>query len=127
MTKGGRIAGGIIALIGGGISLIPALLPMVFLGCDPRITIMVLVTLVCAVLGIIGGILLLTDKTAGGILALIGGTLPIIGQHIHLGNVLCGSWWVGITLAITLNYYLNCIPIIVGGILGLSIGSESKL
>lgn len=124
MTKGLRLAGGILALVGGSLQTIPAFMTMRFISCAATIAVMFLVTLTCAILGIVGGILLIKDKMAGGILALIGGVLPIIGHFITFGIEVCGSWWVGVSLAVTMAFYIDCIPTIVGAILGLAAGSD---
>ena len=74
-------------------------------------------TMLCGVLALVGRILLCVDKTAGGILAIIGGAFYIVGSFIPITGIFSlteffFSFWIDPALAL------------VGGIFGLAVGSE---
>ena len=127
MTSGGRITGGVLALVGGALLLISALTFSPFLIIlFPGLVITILFTYIVAALAIVGGILLLVDKTAGGILAVIGGALAIVLCMIHVIGIywmvdpLLPIWYVegGIQIAI------DPILALVNKIVGIAVGSE---
>ncbi len=87
MTKGGRIAGGILILIGGSLMLIMAVFMLYWRYLISEWGITGIIELALAVLTIIGGFLLLTDKTVGVVLALTGGAFCLFGLLIPFGLV----------------------------------------
>ena len=125
MTKGERIAGGVFAIIGSTFFLALNIIDIVyffthigffFFGSARTVlnNIECLVVVIGIILGLVGGILLCTDKTAGGILAIIGGVIAL-GANILF------------ELPIMPSFYPDMIQyglIIAGGILGLAVGSE---
>lgn len=119
MTKSGRKVGGILAIFGGGIQILttylfwglyityPEIPPLIGLACS----------VVVVILGILGGILLLADKTAGGVLALIAGAFIIGGSYVDL----YGST----TFALASHFmFLDPAFLLIGAIVGLAVGSE---
>jgi len=76
MTKGGRIAGGVLSIIGGGLAFLTALL--FFMNVDPSEWVVPVIFGASGVLGVLGGILLLVDKRIGGILVIIGGVATLV-------------------------------------------------
>lgn len=128
MAKGGRKAGGVLAIIGGGMVILAGFLAFLLILQSELFLITGGVTTVCGVLGLIGGILLLKDKTAGGVLALIAGVIILIGSFFILDS---GSYWSGIweifwfaKVATYLVFFADPVLLIVGGIVGLAVGSE---
>ena len=121
MAKAGPIVGGILALAGGGLTIVAALMVMSWLSLDPLFTVTFAMTLVLAILAIVGGILLLVGKKIGGILAIIAGGLLIAGFWITIGTY----GFIEIPLAThwsTLSgpgFYLDPLLAIAGGIVGL--------
>jgi hypothetical protein len=73
-----KIVGGMLALVGGAFILLQILAfwPLFFMGLEE--TICLIVNLTLTGLAVVGGILGLAGKTAGGILAIIAGALAII-------------------------------------------------
>lgn len=138
MTKGGRIAGGILAIINGGFILVIVIFALIFvlqyiltIPLDQLINLVNLfILLIPSVLALVGGILLCTDKTAGGILALIGGggALFVLLTFFYIPSFITNdpnSW----------KFFFDTIAMIflsgvwglsiVGGIVGIAVGSES--
>ena len=113
MTKGGRIAGGILSLIGAGFDLCMGLYYIIgiFAFGASDFIIVLSIFLTAAILSLVGGIEMLVDKTVGGILALIGGTIILIVTYIPP------------ILFVTL--ILFDLIILTGGIVGMVTGSES--
>lgn len=119
MTKSGRKVGGILAVVGGGIQIIMTYLSWGVYITHPEIP--PLIALVCSVvvviLGIVGGILLLADKTAGGVLALIAGAFIIGGSYVELYN--------SEIFKLASNFmFLDPAFLLIGAIVGLAVGSE---
>ena len=76
-----------------------------------------LFSLTIFILAVIGGILLLLDKTMGGILSLIAAGMIVIGLFI--------PWIVpGYSGKLTNSWLIDIILIAAGGILGLIVGSD---
>ena len=127
MAKAGPIVGGILALIGGGLTLIAAIQIMGWPAVDPQFMVTFLMTLVLAILGIVGGILMLVGKKIGGILAIIAGGILIAGFWITIGTF---GGFLDIPLAThwsTMSgpgFYLDPILAIAGGIVGLITASS---
>lgn len=121
MTKGGRIAGGVIALIGGGLIIIAAIIQYLafMVSSNPAAITAMTASIALMALGIVGAILLLVDKTIGGVLALIAGVLIIAGQFIMVPGT-PGP----IQLTAPLAGFLDALLLAVGGIVGLAVGSE---
>jgi hypothetical protein len=124
MTKGTRIAGGIITIISGAFTLFLAIfdnssiftiywIPEWFAGSA--------FTLITGGLSIAGGILLCVDKNYGAILVLISASYYfligyIMWAYIWMGNIMMS---VGPLLNWPFHFFM-----LVGGILGLASGSE---
>ena len=130
MAKGGRIAGGILALIGGGMGTFAGILSFLLMIPTSSSAFLITggVTTICGVLGVVGGILLLVDKTAGGVLAIVGGTVVLVGIFITIdsGSYISGIYiiyWTA-TVATHLMFYIDPALMLVGGIVGLAVGSE---
>lgn len=72
------------------------------------------------ILAILGGILLLINKTVGGILAIIAGAMLIIGFWIYIDpfTPLATNW----AALQGPGFYIDPILSIVGGIVGLAVG-----
>lgn len=137
MTKGGRVAGGTIAIAGGALAtvmLMPVLLinlisAMFQMGMTPGVPalnafgyIMYFLYIAGCCLGLVGGILLIKDKNMGSILALIGGSLATVLLVINqLTNLVEVSDTAMIVVIILVAF---CLPI-VGGVIGLAVGSKS--
>jgi hypothetical protein len=127
MAKAGPIVGGILALVGGSLTLIAAIQIMPWTAIDPQFMVTFLVTLIMAILGLVGGILMLVGKKVGGILALIGGAVLIAGFWITIGyygmiDIPLATHWSTLTGP---GFYLDPIMAIAGGIVGLvSISSD---
>ncbi|NVM31935.1 MAG: hypothetical protein HWN65_24055, partial [Candidatus Helarchaeota archaeon] len=79
MTKGGRIFGGIFSIIGSGITLLVAWVFWIIAWATPGYDYNgFIITLIVGAVGLVGGILLITDKTAGGILVVIAATGAVV-------------------------------------------------
>ena len=104
LTKPGRLAGGIIAILGGILLVLLFLSGLNFL------------VLSMGILGIMGGILLLYDWTFGGGLALLGGTM---GYGVFL-------LFFEVTERV-MPYILSAGLLGLGGFIGVMIGSQSPL
>lgn len=126
MTKIGRIIGGFLALTGAGFTLFTVLTVIGTLSIDPLFTVPFVITLGLAVLAIVGGILLLVDKTIGGILPIIAGAVLIIGYWIIIGSVGMKEIPLAIHWAFVYGpgYYIDPLLAIAGGIVGLVVGSK---
>lgn len=142
MTKSGRIAGSILAIIGGAMQVIIGLswafMEAMIYSSEPYSSIICLIrgltTLTCGVLVLSGGILFLTDRNIGGIMVLAGGALSLIGHFIIIGVLKIGYWsisgpagYIPFPLSLTTSLFVFPIdPVIalIGAILGLAVGSE---
>lgn len=74
-------------------------------------------TLLWGVLGVIGGIFAILGKKLGSLLALLGGTLGIVGMFVPLGSITIGTP-IPVTLSASF-LFLDPILMILGGTLGL--------
>ena len=113
MTKGGRVAGGVLAIIGGALVLLAGFLnfmpgPLTYFTAGVG-------AVTWGILGLVGGILLCVDKTAGGILAIIGGTGNIIGVFVLT--------WFNFPFGAG-SFFIDPFLLLAGGIVGLAVGSE---
>ncbi len=120
MTKGGRLAGGILAIVGGSLLIAGGFSAfyLVSLGADLYNT-TGLVTLLCGLLALIGGILLCKDINAGGPIALVGSLIAIIGLFINIGHY--GILPVQLTITFVL---VDPFLALGGSIAGIAVGSE---
>lgn len=120
MAKGGRIAGGILSIIGGGLALLTAFL--FFMTVDPSELVVPVIFGVSGTLGVLGGILLLVDKRIGGILAIIGGVATLAYfLYIMFGNPLVLIFGIFIILLL-----LPAGLMLAGGIVGTATSGEPK-
>ncbi|MDD1778308.1 MAG: hypothetical protein LUQ65_09080 [Candidatus Helarchaeota archaeon] len=124
MAKIGRIIGGILAIVGGALTTYAVTILIPYLETYPNAIVTLAMTLCFGILGIIGGILLLLDKTVGGILAIIAGAMLIIGFWIHLDPMvtLTINW---ATQVAGIGFYIDPLLAIIGGIIGLVVGKKA--
>ncbi len=118
LAKGGRVAAGVLGIIGAGIYLFMSFMFfMLGISSPANYLLNFLLSLVIGTLGLVGAILLLVDKTAGGILAAISGTISI---------VLVFYWIPTLGVPIFVVAFLLIPPglLLTSGILGLIVGSE---
>jgi hypothetical protein len=124
MTKIGRIIGGILAIAGGGLTTYAAFSVLGYLEAYPLTIVTFVVTLCLGILAIVGGILLIIDKTVGAIFAIIAGAIVIIGTWIHLDPYIVlainWAWYVA-----GIGFYIDPLLAICGGIVGLVVGKEA--
>jgi len=122
MTKGGRIFGGIFTLIAAGIVLLVAWVMFAITIDNPTIFPLwfFISTIAVGVLGLIGGILLIKDITAGGILTVIAGTLSTIQLIIWFFPVMNEP----IVVLFMPIFFTPAIMMLIGGIVGLSVRKE---
>ena len=79
----------------------------------------VICTLLWGILGIIGGIIAISGKKFGNLLALIGGLLGIVGMFIPLGTI---TIVIAVPVSLSASFMLlDPIIIVLGGIIGLVI------
>ena len=110
MTNGGRISSGIIATIGGSLTILMNFLEFPTSGFTEGIWVLLL-----GLAGLTGGILLLSDVMAGGIITLIAGSIGILfSALVPFG--LSGSFEVFLAVFHTM--------LLAGGITGIAAGSE---
>ncbi|HUX99594.1 MAG TPA: hypothetical protein VMV49_08580 [Candidatus Deferrimicrobium sp.] len=91
MGRRGRIIGGILVIIGGFSVLFDACEANFWTGTDTfeyMTHISVVMTNLCSILILIGGVLLCVDKGGGGIIALIGVGILLVGWFIPLFSFL---------------------------------------
>ena len=126
------IVGSAILMIGGIIGLgVQALLEIQLsllgvtwadIGFDPSILmIRVVITIVVAILGLIGAILAITGKKAGAFILLIMGIVAIVGSFVPMATINLGVYG---SIPVTLIYpffYVESILMLVGGILALAL------
>ncbi len=117
MAKVLRIIGGLLAIAGGGLTTYATLSRISSLEMFPQATVTYIVTTCLGILGIVGGLLLVGNKTVGGILAMIAGILLIVGFWIPINQFfdLTTNW---ATLQ-GIGFYIDPIMAIIGGLLGL--------
>jgi len=120
MTKIGRIIGGILAIAGGGLTTLAVVAISPMLLSEPLAVITFVLTLVVAILAIVGGILLFLDKTIGAVFAIIAGVMLLLGAFIELAPGIPIVTY--LTMVIGMNYYIEPIITICGGVLGLVVG-----
>lgn len=126
MAKGGRIFAGVFSIIGSGIALLIAwvlwllgILGVIF--GEPLLLSSFFIMLACGILGLIGGILLLVDKTAGGVLALIAGILDLIlSIYLSVLGIELGVFIIGTVIV----FLIPPAMMLTAGIVGLAVGSE---
>ena len=118
MTRGGRVAGGVLALIGSCLMIINILISYIasWATSNQDFIISMVVSIIIMALGVVGAILLLRDKTIGGIIVLIAAVALIIGSFILLPS--------GTELTKPLLKVIDPGLMIVGGALGVAIGTE---
>ncbi len=131
----GKLLGGILAIVGGAIMLIAGFMTLLTIpGIEANLVIAGLtwddvgispfifylrsiLTFLWALLGIIGGIILIVSKNIGGYLALIGGICGIVGNFIIVGTL---TIYVSIPVSLSTSFLLvDPILIALGGLLGL--------
>lgn len=76
------------------------------------------ITLIAGLLGVLGGILLLVDKTAGGVLVIIGGAIDLILSILLIVPLL------PIPMLIIIFLVIQPIILLTGGIVGYSSGNR---
>ncbi len=123
MAKGGRIFGGVFSIIGAGIVLIMAWIYWFINMLSPFFGIVAMWTsflllLACGILGLVGGILLLVDKTSGGVLAIIGGALDFVLTIVFLITPTSMPW------PLMLFFFIPPAILLTGGIVGTAVGKE---
>jgi hypothetical protein len=123
MTKIGRIIGGILAIAGGSLTTLSAVAISPMLPSYPLAVITFALTIGIGILAIVGGILLLLDKTIGGIFAIVAGALLIIGAWIDLAPGI--PLMTHLTMVIGIGFYIDPLLAICGGIVGLVVGKKS--
>jgi hypothetical protein len=120
MPKIGRIIGAILAIIGGGLITYAAISILDYIPVYPELTITFTLTLIMGILAIVGAILLLLDKTIGGILPIIAGAIIILGFWIDIAPfVPLTVHWASIA---GIGFYLDPLLAIIGGIVGIAVG-----
>ncbi|MCJ7650261.1 MAG: hypothetical protein MUP85_16755 [Candidatus Lokiarchaeota archaeon] len=131
----GKLLGGLLAIVGGAIMLIAGFMTIITIpsieanldiagltwadvGIEPFIFYLrSILTFLWALLGIIGGIILIVGKNIGGFLALIGGILGIAGNFIIVGTL---TIYESIPIPLSTSFLLiDPILIALGGLLGL--------
>ena len=120
MTKGGRIFGGIFTIIGSGISLLVSWVAFILAIFGVINGLCYYLTLAMGILGIVCGILMLVDKTAGAAIAVIIAVLMLAG--VFLKQDMLGLDPSPIPLII--HIWVEPVMIMVGGIAGLAAGSD---
>ncbi len=126
MTKGGRIFGGVFAIISSGIVLLISYVFWIIAIFTPVYDLNgFYVMLGVGIIGLIGGILLIMDKTAGGALVLIAALGAVLAIFLFV-------WpWLSTlpSYSQSLLLFLWAIPpimLFVGGITGTAVGSEGS-
>lgn len=122
MVKIGRIIGAIIALVGGGLTFYAGIISLEYLSLADEVIIATILTFILAALALLGGVLLILDKSMGGILAIIAGGVLIVAFWIDIAPfVTLAFHWAQLS---NTGFYIDPLLIIVGGIIGLAVGSE---
>jgi hypothetical protein len=121
MNKTIQVLGGLLALIGGVMSLIAY--NTISWGLNDGIgTMTIYLTLMAAVVAILGGILALVGKKIGGVLPLIVGIVGLLGQFILIPTGGGFDWPMVYTMPFpggSEGMWLDPILMIIGGILSL--------
>jgi hypothetical protein len=135
MIMKGKLLGGLLSIVGGAIMLIAGFMTLITIpsieanleiagltwadvGIEPFIFYLrSILTFLWALLGIIGGIILIVGKNIGGFLALLGGILGIAGNFIIVGTL---TIYESIPIPLSTSFLLiDPILIAIGGLLGL--------
>ncbi len=126
MKNIGQMIGGILASVGGAMTTAAALIIIDGISEFPIAIITLILSLALGILAIVGGILLLLDKSAliGGILPIIAGAMLIVGFWIQIAPSIPLA--VHLAMLIGIGFYLDPILAIVGGILGLVFSKQQK-
>jgi len=118
LLVGGFIGFGVQALVEAQLGLLGV--SWADIGFDPSILmIRVIITIIVAILGLIGAIIAITGKKAGTFILLIMGIVALIGSFVPIGVIDLGIYG---SIPVTLIYpffYVESILMLVGGILGL--------
>lgn len=125
MKNIGQMIGGILAMIGGAMTFGAAFYLLPYLSSVPRV-ITFIVSLTLGILAIVGGLLIILDKSVkiGGILATIAGTMLIVGLWIDIAPFVPLA--VHLAMITGIGFYLDPLLAIVGGILGLVFSKQQK-
>lgn len=125
MTKGGRIAGGVLSIVGGSLLLLAGFLDIVNLLSIHSIVIIIrmIVTISCGALNLVGGILAVKDINAGGILGIVGGGIGSVGVFIPIGVIVVYMVTVPVYLIYTF-IFIDPFLALAGGITATAVGSE---
>jgi predicted phage tail protein len=117
MTKNRRIFGGICTLFGSSLCFIIAyLFPYMIVSDIWKLVVTFFVP--AGICGVIGGILLLVDKNAGGIMAIIAGALSIVAYLFAFPELMA------LAVRYLFTYLMPAGCQLVGGIVGLTVGKE---
>ncbi len=108
MAKIGRTLGGVIAIAGGGVYTYLFINYLLGLLSPLPQWVQFFYTLTVCLLAIIGGVLLLLDRTVGGVLAILAGGMVIIG----------------LISVVPVYFVVDTAFMIAGGIIGLAVGAE---
>ncbi len=132
MTKGGRKAGGILSLIGGGLFAMWIVISLMAFFMSPpgpeqflMLGVVLMFTMWTAT-GLIGGILLLKDNWLGGVFPLVSGSTLLLYFFIEfrlpdgMSMIMSG----GPIDPMILVALLMCLVLVIGGILGLVFKAE---
>jgi hypothetical protein len=121
MNKSIRVLGGLLALIGGGMSLMA--FSTISWGLIEDIGVVTIyLTLLVAVVAILGGVIVLVGKNMGGILPLIVGIAALLGQFILIPTGGGFDWPLVHTMPFpggSEGMWVDPILMIIGGILSL--------
>ena len=112
MINNARIAGGILAVVGGAIALDQSLYT---LNIAPLAAFNVYLMLILGIMALCGGVLLCADKGVGGILPLASGSIGIF--IVIFGSEI--SYYETILSVPMPTYFLDLIFMAMGGIIGL--------
>ena len=130
--SGLKIAGGILSLVGAALVLFMQVLYILTISFDP----LIFVYMILPIIALVGGILLLAGKRAGGILALVVGAIWLTMAIFYI-LVYSNAWMEYIMLlpqfsffftylhfTIWLYVFVEIVLVFVGGILGVAGGSD---
>ncbi len=126
MKNIGQMIGGILAMVGGAMTFGAAFFIVGDLDVVPIGIVTFIVSLTMAILVIVGGLLILLDKSVkiGGILAIIAGAMLIVGFWIDIAPFVPLA--VHLAMITGIGFYLDPLLAIVGGILGLVFRKQQK-
>jgi len=92
------------------------------LGFDPSLlTIRVIITIIVAILGLVGGIVAVTGKKAGAYILLLAGIVAVVGSFLPIGSI---EFLGLVTVPVTMIYpffYVESFLMLVGGILAIAL------